>query len=99
MVTQRTYYRCPVCGLSRHPKFLGIGEEGFDSETYPAHVLGAVVFTYGGHRRISAHKRGLTLEDALALRGAMTTALARLDAELEEAAGEPIENLLAQGTG
>lgn len=94
-VAQRVDFRCPVCGLSRQPRFFGVNEGEFDPEDRPQHVLEAREYTYGGDRSITVERRPLSLEEALALRRSLAAALQHLDDELEEATGDSVADLLA----
>jgi hypothetical protein len=80
--------RCPLCGLFRNPKRLGITEEGFDPELLPQHDLTLIIDTIGGRGKLSCEHRPLPLATAQALRAALAEALARLDAELATVTSE-----------
>jgi hypothetical protein len=87
-VAQVERIRCPLCGLFRTLKRLGITEEGFDPELLPQHDLILLIDTIGGRGKLSCERLPLPLATAQALRAALAEALARLDAELATAASE-----------
>lgn len=58
----------------------------------PVHDLDLVVRHYGGRARIRVENTAVPLHLALGLRQALKAALARVEAEIEEATGETLED-------
>lgn len=81
---------CTLCGFDVKPQRLGLTEAGvFDSESAPQHALALRVDDIGGRGHLKVTKEPLPIPFAYGMRDALKAALARVNAEIAEAGGEP----------
>ncbi len=86
----RQYVHCTLCGFDVKPQRLGLTEAGvFDNESAPAHGLAMRVDHFGGRGRLRVTKEPLPIPFAYGIRDALKAALARVNAEIAEAGGDP----------
>jgi hypothetical protein len=79
-----------MCGWDQPPQRLGLGSAGaYDPAAAPAHGLSLRRTTIGGRGRCAVERRPLPLPFAYGMRDALKAALARVNAEIAEAGGEP----------
>jgi hypothetical protein len=76
---------CPACGSPRKLIRFGITEEGFDAAQFPAYNLALRIDTMGGRGNLEVELQPMPLPTARALRESLNEALARLNAEIDEA--------------
>ena len=86
----RQYVHCVGCGYDVKPQRLGLLESGaYDPEMAPAHPLALRLDHFGGRGRLHVEKLPLPLPFAYGMRDALKAALARVNAEIAEAGGDP----------
>jgi hypothetical protein len=84
------YVRCVLCGHTVKPERLGLTETGaYDSAAAPAHTLEVRLDHLGGRAALRVEKLPLPLPFAYGMRDALKAALARVNAEIAEAGGDP----------
>ena len=81
---------CVLCGFDVRPDRLGLSAAGaYDLIEGTPHPLELRRRTYGGRARIPVEKLPLPLPFAYGMRDALKAALARVNAEIAEAGGDP----------
>jgi hypothetical protein len=87
-VTTRDTIHCLACGHDVKPATLGLSETGV-YERAEVHPLELRRRHFGGRARIVCERLPLPLPFAYGMRDALKAALARVNAEIAEAGGEP----------
>jgi hypothetical protein len=83
--------RCVLCGTDRSRRFFGLTEDGA-YEPERLHEMSLRVTNIGGRGRCTVERGPLPLNLAFGLRAALKAALARVEADIVEATGEPLED-------
>lgn len=86
----RDSVHCALCGFDVKPARLGLAEAGgYDVDAAVPHPLALRRRHYGGRASITVEELALPLPFAYGMRDALKAALARVNAEIAEAGGEP----------
>lgn len=91
-MADRVQLRCVLCGTDRSPRYFGLDEEGEYAGAAAPHEMSLRVNHFGGRARITVDRAPLPLNLAVGLRDALKAALARVEADIVEATGEPLED-------
>ncbi len=89
MASTRERIGCPVCGVSRAPRFFSIDPEtgAYDGSGRPPKIV-LYRFRFAGRASITTEHAGLPLHLAQGLRDALRASLALVEREILEAGGE-----------
>ncbi len=86
----RETLHCVLCGHDRPLKAFRLTPEGaFEG---PARELFLRIDTIGGRAKLTVDRVAVPLYFALGMRAALKAALASIEADIEEATGEPLED-------
>lgn len=88
MATVRERIGCPVCGVSRAPRFFSIdeGTGAYDGSARPPKIV-LYRFQFAGRGRITTEHADLPIHLAQGLRSALRASLALVEAEILAAGG------------